>query len=1447
MPLNDNTGKLAYAITLDTQELEDKSKRAVDLFRGMADGAESGGNRIASSIGKIGAAFLSFSAATAFVKKMVEVRSEIESLEVSFQTLIGSAKEGTALLNDIKQYAVSTPMQLGDLAKGAQTLLSFNIEAEKVMPILKQIGDISMGDTAKFQSLTLAFSQMSSTGKLMGQDLLQMINAGFNPLAEIAAKTGKSITELKDEMSAGKITVDMVAGAFESATSEGGKFYQMLEKQSQTTKGALSNLQGAVDDALNELGEKTQGVIMDAIGIATDLVKNYETVGRVLAQLLVVYGSYRVALATVIALEKAKKAITFVREYTQMARALGIATANQIAFNTAAMMNPYVWIAVAVAGIAGLVGTIAIWKGANDDATESIGQLEQAERDEREEMNRLYHQLTEANTTENERRKILERMKAINPSIVRGLQDEADAIAVVTKNLEAYNEQAAIRQALARAGDKVNTATAAAGDAQAGARDAELELRNALEAMLSDFDNIVIKKRRESGFMTKLTDEERADMKANIEAVMSDTELTMTQRATRIKNILAETHSETYMNNIGVWTKREIADVESKGKAYKDFVSAYNSAADAQRSYADALNEQIAAEEELAAKQAAAGVALQEASPTEAEEAKVVSYADEVKALTSDLKELEKKLKDLRSGQGDVGEFNSVEEAIKSVQEEYDAKSKSYKTLTGRDYGKADPEAKARQKAKEELARAVAEGELKVAEAEIAAMKEGLDKKLRQIDLDEQKTAAALDKELAELEKKAKEAGTTLDAAVYASFQNRKGLNAQAAANARAEAEEQNADEIKELYIELGDVFASEEKRKLASISRTYDEMRKQLKKKLDGGTISAEQFNELIRKTSEAEQHEIKQFWEDSFSNYEQKVESLKSKWETILQSVPAEYAAEANRQFQQALDLLNNEELQRSAEYQKFFTANLTMTKDEVHAIAEKIRSSLNQQLANGTITAEEFLNVWEQIDKKVQEVDSSTSKLMAYMGGGIDGILSSRQQLGRQMQSAGATDYQKAAEALQKALANGDEAAASLAKSDMAAASSMQEAGAAMEGAASSAGATVAVIDAIVHGINDLVQGLAGTVHLMADLADSFGVDTSEGTGWGDTLQFFDTFSEASQYATKAWDSLKSGNIGGVIEGIVGSITTWITSYNRYKDAKFSKVIEEDAKAIERLKQKYDDLAEAVDKAYSSQKKGLIEEQNRYLEQQNRLIQDQIKQEEAKKNTDKQAVEEYRRQIEENNKLIRQNKEAAEDAIFGSDIQSAIEELASALSDVWAGNATASEKAKDVVRNMMRSMVTESIKAYIAASNGMEKIRRYMLDAFADEIITDEERERIEQMAEDFANEIERKYGWADNIFKDQDEGRQGVQGSGIAASQDSVNQIDARMTTMQSHTFSLTQGQQELIRTSAAILDKVSGIESNTSKTNDNLERLQGTIDKMRNTMDDIQLKGVKIKN
>ena len=308
-------------------------------------------NGIAISWKKALAVIGGASALKALGSEMIRVRGEFQAADTAIQTLLGSKEKADMLMIQVREYAKISPLEFSDVTKATQMMLGFNIEAEKVPRYLQAIGDVSMGDTQRFNSLTLAFSQMSAAGKLMGQDLNQMINAGFNPLQIISEKTGKSIATLKDEMSKGAISAEMVQQAFIDATSAGGKFYQMSENASKTINGQLSMMQDAMDAAFNELGQKSEGVIMDGIQMTISLIQNYETVGKVLTGLVVTYGTYRTAVMLVTAAESKH---TLVEIGLTNARIL--ARKAQLALNAVMLTNPYVALATVVVGLG-----VAMW------------------------------------------------------------------------------------------------------------------------------------------------------------------------------------------------------------------------------------------------------------------------------------------------------------------------------------------------------------------------------------------------------------------------------------------------------------------------------------------------------------------------------------------------------------------------------------------------------------------------------------------------------------------------------------------------------------------------------------------------------------------------------------------------------------------------------------------------------------------------------------------------------------------------------------------------------------------------------------------------------------------------------------------------------------------------------------------------------------------------------
>ena len=350
-----SNGNLYFVPQIDNSKLQADANKTVQSLKTIGTQAEAEGNKMDAVFSKLGKTMTGVFAGISignFIQQITQVRANIEMLEISFKTLLGSEEKAASLMNDMRKYALNTPLLLKDIASGAQMLLGFNVEAERVMPILKQIGDISMGSAQRFQSLTLAFSQMSAAGKLMGQDLLQMINAGFNPLTVISQQTGKSVAQLKEDMSQGAINSQMVADAFAAATGEGGKFNGMLDKMSKGLQGMKSNLQGAVEDMFNEVGRNSQGLIAGTLEFATEAVKNYKKVGEALTVLIGVVGAYKAAELASLAIIRTESAEAWAGEATQIKSLLGIKEANANADVQQALAKGYITEAVAAEVIA---------------------------------------------------------------------------------------------------------------------------------------------------------------------------------------------------------------------------------------------------------------------------------------------------------------------------------------------------------------------------------------------------------------------------------------------------------------------------------------------------------------------------------------------------------------------------------------------------------------------------------------------------------------------------------------------------------------------------------------------------------------------------------------------------------------------------------------------------------------------------------------------------------------------------------------------------------------------------------------------------------------------------------------------------------------------------------------------------------------------------------------
>jgi tape measure domain-containing protein len=289
------TSTIPSQIRAARQELEQLQRKAnshpgnISGGSGISNNTSGGGmmGKIASGafLGNMvqGIATKTLSSLGGFLTDSISQGMERQQVQTSFNVLAGGEKQGSALTKQLVDLQKDTVLG-SEVFSNAQTMLGFGFKSEEILPNMKMLGDVAMGDAQKLGSLTLAFSQIRAAGKLGGQDLLQLINAGFNPLETMAQKTGKSIGKLKEQMSKGNISFKMVQQAFQDATGEGGRFENMLEKIAETPAGKMQQLSGAWDEFKISAGNAFMPLVSFALDLASKFMPLIENLITPLSQ-----------------------------------------------------------------------------------------------------------------------------------------------------------------------------------------------------------------------------------------------------------------------------------------------------------------------------------------------------------------------------------------------------------------------------------------------------------------------------------------------------------------------------------------------------------------------------------------------------------------------------------------------------------------------------------------------------------------------------------------------------------------------------------------------------------------------------------------------------------------------------------------------------------------------------------------------------------------------------------------------------------------------------------------------------------------------------------------------------------------------------------------------------------------------------------------------------------
>lgn len=301
--MNSVDGALAFKATLDIDQFNVSAQAMQRNIRRVSDTAVSESAEMEQSIlsfAQNGAryivSYLVGQGMGSLLQSIVSVRGQFQQLEIAFETMLGSGSKAKALMDQMAETAAKTPFDLQGVAGGAKQLLAYGESADKVNDTLVRLGNIASGLSIPLNDIVYLYGTTMVQGRLYAQDVRQFTGRGIPLVKELAAMYGKTAEEINAMVSEGKIGFPEVEKVIKKLTDQGGQFYNLMEKQSASLTGQISNLGDAWDMALNKIGERNQEVFSTGISGATYLVEHLDDVLRIVKSVAIAYGSYRAAV-----------------------------------------------------------------------------------------------------------------------------------------------------------------------------------------------------------------------------------------------------------------------------------------------------------------------------------------------------------------------------------------------------------------------------------------------------------------------------------------------------------------------------------------------------------------------------------------------------------------------------------------------------------------------------------------------------------------------------------------------------------------------------------------------------------------------------------------------------------------------------------------------------------------------------------------------------------------------------------------------------------------------------------------------------------------------------------------------------------------------------------------------------------------------------------------------
>ena len=435
-------------------DVKGNNKNVLAVFRGVQDGVkqmaqvvEQQGQSIENVFGRIRSiASVTFAGFTAkeIISTLANVRGDFQQFEIAFETMLHSGEKAKAMISDLAKLAASTPFDMKGVVSGAKQLLAYGFAADQITDTMRRLGDISAGLGLNLQDLTWLYGTTMVQGRLFTRDLMQFTGRGIPMTEALAKQFGVTKDKVSELVTAGKIGFPEVEKAIKSMTDEGGQFGGLMEKQSHSITGQISNIKDSFELAINDLGTQTEGLMNDALDITSKVIDHWKEIGKVILTAASAFGLYKAILMTVTALQTLNNRIlqqAIVEKTLAAAAGINLSNAEAVAAArtkfltlaqrglavalketaTATLLNPYVLLAAAITSVVvaiySYVTRVSAAEAAETALAKSLDNTNQMLDDRKQKLQDLVAIIQNADSTELQKQLAFDELSKTAPSL----------------------------------------------------------------------------------------------------------------------------------------------------------------------------------------------------------------------------------------------------------------------------------------------------------------------------------------------------------------------------------------------------------------------------------------------------------------------------------------------------------------------------------------------------------------------------------------------------------------------------------------------------------------------------------------------------------------------------------------------------------------------------------------------------------------------------------------------------------------------------------------------------------------------------------------------------------------------------------------------------------------------------------------------------------------------